>query len=56
IPGIDTPEAEKPTLDAWILERAGDPMYRYSPQRGGLLVDPNAQTEDLGDDPVKASG
>lgn len=53
---VESPEEEKPTLDRWILERAHDPMYRYSPQRVGLLVDPHAQTEDLGDDPVRASG
>ena len=43
---------EKPTLDAWILEHAGDPLYRFGRQLG---VDPSAQTEDLGDDAVKAS-
>jgi hypothetical protein len=31
-------------------------MYRYAPQRGGLPVDPRTQTEDMGDDPVRASG
>jgi hypothetical protein len=51
-----TPEAEKVTLDAWIREHAGDPIYRFGQQRGGLLVDPRNQTEDLGDDPVRASG
>ncbi|MGH7533651.1 MAG: DUF5117 domain-containing protein, partial [Gemmatimonadales bacterium] len=24
-----TPDAEKPTLDSWILAHAGDPMYRF---------------------------
>ena len=56
IPDVDTPEAERETLNRWIVSRAGDPLYRYERQRGGLLVDPRAQTEDLGDDPVKASG
>lgn len=55
IPGV-TPEGEKPTLDGWIREHAGDPAYRFGAQRGGLLVDPRNQTEDLGDDPVRASG
>ena len=54
-PGADTPEAEKPLLDALILEHADDPRYRFQRQRGGLPVDPRAQTEDLGDDPVRAS-
>jgi hypothetical protein len=56
LPEAATPEDEKPTLDGWILERADDPMYRYAPQRGGLPVDPRTQTEDMGDDPVRASG
>lgn len=56
IPGADTPEEELATLDDWIVERAGDPMYRYLPQGGGITVgDPRAQTEDMGDDPVRAS-
>jgi hypothetical protein len=54
IPGV-TPEGEKPTLDGWVREHSGDPMYRFGQQRGGLLVDPRNQTEDLGDDPVRAS-
>ncbi len=54
IPRADTPDEEKPTLDRWILERAGDRLYRFSPQSGG--ADPRTQTEDLGDDPVRASG
>ena len=55
IPDAATPGDEKATLDRWILEHAGDPMYRFGQQRAGLLVDPDAQTEDLGDDPVRAS-
>lgn len=55
IPGAETPEDEKPVLDDWILEHAGDPTYRYMPQRFPT-VNPEAQTEDLGDDPVRASG
>jgi hypothetical protein len=54
IPGTN-PETEKPLLDRWIHEHANDPMYRFGVQRAGLLVDPRNQTEDLGDDPVKAS-
>ena len=45
---------EKPILDAWILEHAGDPMYRFGAQQWSI-VDPSSQTEDLGDDAVKAS-
>lgn len=46
---------EKATLDAWILKHAGDPMYRFGHQQAGGVVDPSSQTEDLGDDAIKAS-
>ncbi|HSM60358.1 MAG TPA: zinc-dependent metalloprotease, partial [Longimicrobiales bacterium] len=51
-----TPEGERATLDRWIRERADDPMYRYLPQGGLGVSDPRAQTEDMGDDPVRATG
>ena len=54
IPDAQSPDAEEATLDDWVLERAGDPMYRYLPQGGAGAADPRAQTEDMGDDPVKA--
>lgn len=46
---------EKETLDSWILEHAGDPLYRFGHQQVGDVVDPSSQTEDLGDDAIKAS-
>lgn len=54
---INTPRAEdeRPILNNWILERADDPMYRYLPQGGFSGIDPRAQTEDMGDDPVASS-
>jgi hypothetical protein len=45
---------EKATLDAWIMKHAGDPMYRFGRQQRGV-VDPSSQTEDLGDNAMKAS-
>lgn len=51
-----TANDEKKTLDKWILEKAGDPMYRFGHQQVGDVVDPSSQTEDLGDDAMKASG
>lgn len=48
-------EEEKKTLDSWILEHAGDPMYRFGKQQSGGVIDPSSQTEDLGDDAIKAS-
>lgn len=47
-------EEEKATLNQWILEKADDPMYRFGRQQRPV-VDPSSQTEDLGDDAVKAS-
>ena len=47
-----TASDEKETLDKWILDHADDPMYRFGQQNG---IDPSAQTEDLGDDAIKAS-
>lgn len=47
-----TAEDEKATLDKWILDHADDPMYRFGQYQG---IDPSAQTEDLGDDAIKAS-
>ena len=55
LPQSRTPEAERPTLNKWIQEKAGDARYHYQPQQFGGM-DPRAQTEDVGDDPVKASG
>lgn len=55
-PILDTDaKDEKPILDSWILKHAGDPMYRFGHQQAGGVVDPSSQTEDLGDDAVKAS-
>ncbi|MEX0291117.1 MAG: zinc-dependent metalloprotease, partial [Flavobacteriaceae bacterium] len=50
-----TAEEEKTTLDQWILEHAGDPLYRFGHQQVGDVVDPSSQTEDLGDNAIKAS-
>ena len=50
-----TAEEEKSTLNSWIMEHAGDPMYRFGHQQAGDVVDPSSQTEDLGDDAVLAS-
>ena len=46
---------EKATLNKWILDKADNPMYRFGHQQAGGVVDPSSQTEDLGDDAIKAS-
>lgn len=52
IPGARSAEAEKPVLEQWIREKAHDPIYRFGDPS---QMDPGSQTEDLGDDGVKAS-
>lgn len=52
IPEASSAEEERPILNQWIKERAGNPIYRFG--RAGV-GDPSAQTEDLGDDAMKAS-
>ncbi len=49
-----TPDEEKKTLDSWIKANNNDPMYWYGRQQRDP-VDPRAQTEDLGDNAMKAS-
>ena len=48
-------DEEKVTLNQWITSQSGFFAYRYVPQQLGSL-DPRAQTEDVGDDAMKASG
>ncbi|MDW7691815.1 zinc-dependent metalloprotease [Flammeovirgaceae bacterium SG7u.111] len=54
IPSAKTSTDEKSTLDSWIMAHDGDLMYRFGKQMGQPL-DPSSQTEDLGDDAMKAS-
>ena len=49
-----SPEEEAKILNKWTIERAGNPIYFYGKQTGNP-TDPRAQSEDLGDDAVKAS-
>ena len=51
-PILDVSEKkEKEILKNWILEKENDLAYRY----GEPGIDPSSQTEDLGDDAIKAS-
>ncbi|MCW3786565.1 zinc-dependent metalloprotease [Plebeiibacterium sediminum] len=55
LPDVENPCDEFATLNQWILDRADDPMYRFTPQFAmGISGDPAAQAEALGDDAVKA--
>lgn len=53
LPDANSSQEEKPILDKWILEKAGDPVYEFGNGYGG--IDPQSQRESLGDDQVKAS-
>jgi hypothetical protein len=53
IPDAVRPEDEVPTLDKWIEAKAGDARFRFGNQ--GTTFDPSSQTEDIGNDPVRAS-
>jgi hypothetical protein len=55
IPNARTADEERATLNKWLVQQSGPMPYRYVPQQFGS-VDPRSQTEDLGDDPVKATG
>jgi hypothetical protein len=44
---------EKETLNSWIIAKAGDPKYKFGKQSSRF--DPTAQTEDIGNNSIKAS-
>jgi len=52
-PGKKSPKQEKELLDQWTTEKAGNPLYYYG--RQGTSLDPRLQSEDLGDNAMKAS-
>ena len=53
IPNATSPESEVATLDKWILEKAGDLNYKFGKQSSSF--DPTSQTEDIGNNSMKAS-
>ena len=50
--GADSPDEQRPVLDAWIREVEDDPVYRFGDPS---LLDPSSLTEALGDDAMRAS-
>jgi hypothetical protein len=52
IPNAKTPDEEKTTLNEWIVSKKGDPLYNFG---NPSQIDPRAQTEDLGNNAMKAS-
>jgi len=53
-PGVDDPDEDAAIVNEWVKERADNPYYRYGRQQR-RVIDPSAQTEDLGDDAIYAS-
>ncbi len=53
IPNSKSPQDETPTLDKWILDKAGNPVYKYGKQSS--TFDPSSQTEDIGNNSMKGS-
>ncbi len=54
IESADSPQSEKPVLERWIADKAGNPMYEFGAQQIPYTIDPTDQTEDLGDDHIRA--
>ncbi|MBL7977623.1 MAG: zinc-dependent metalloprotease [Bacteroidetes Order II. Incertae sedis bacterium] len=52
IPEAKSADDERSVLNAWIREKENNRMYRFGKQGG---YDPSSQTEDLGDDAMRAS-
>lgn len=52
LPDARSAQDEVATLNKWIEAKGNDPIYRFG---GGDAYDAESQTEDIGNDPVKAS-
>lgn len=53
VPKSKSPEDEQQTLNKWVSEKAADKNYWFGTERNA--DDPRSQSEDLGDDAMKAS-
>ena len=53
IPNANSAEAEKETLNSWVMEKSGNPIYKFGKQSSRF--DPTAQIEDIGNNSIKAS-
>jgi hypothetical protein len=53
IPEANSADDEKEFLSNWILEKAGNPIYKFGKQSSRF--DPTSQTEDIGNNSIKAS-
>lgn len=56
IAGAHSPEDEKSALDAIAARQVGEPKLRFDDDSASFkAIDPTAQTEDIGDDPIEAT-
>ncbi len=53
--GVRSAKEEYETTSQWITDAAVDSVYRYGKQQFGRPYDPRSQSEDLGDNAMKAS-
>ncbi|MFD3000348.1 zinc-dependent metalloprotease [Pontibacter toksunensis] len=53
LPDAKSAEAEVPTLNKWITEKTGNPMYQFGSGSGGY--DPESQTEGIGANVIESS-
>jgi hypothetical protein len=53
--GVKTPKDEAVVTSKWITDALKDSCYRYGKQQMSGIVDPRSQTEDLGNDAIKAT-
>ena len=53
IPEANSAEDEKEILKGWVTEKTGNPIYKFGKQSSRF--DPTAQTEDIGNNSIKAS-
>ncbi|MBV7441768.1 zinc-dependent metalloprotease [Weeksellaceae bacterium TAE3-ERU29] len=53
---VESPFEDKKISEKWIEQHAGDPLYFYGEQQPSLeVIDPRSQSEDLGNNAMKAS-
>ncbi len=53
--GSDTEKSEKATLDEWASRQVKEPFLRFGGEDAASSVDPTVLTENIGNDPVKAT-
>ena len=55
IAGAQSPEDERPTLDAWASRQIDEPWLRFGGEDDAAWVDPTVLMENLGDDRIEAT-